>query len=155
MRPIIYRLARPVLARFWLLKRGLTMGVRGVVLDKNRQVLLVRHTYTPGWTFPGGGVEIGETAEEALGRELVEEADIEIIGRPTPHGIFHQPHFCRRDHVLVYVIRDFNWGGPPKPNREIAECGFFNVDALPAGTSAGARRRLREILDGAPAAADW
>ena len=155
MPPIIYRLARPVLARFWLLKRGLTMGIRGVVLDKNRQVLLIRHTYTPGWTFPGGGVEIGETAEEALGRELVEEANIEIIGRPALHGMFHQPHFSRRDHVLVYIIRDFTWGGAPEPNREIAECRFFPVDALPADTSNGARRRLREILDGAPAAAGW
>lgn len=155
MPPIVYRIARPVLARFWLLKRGLTMGVRGIVLDKNGQVLLVRHTYTPGWTFPGGGVEIGETAEEALGRELAEEANLQILGRPALHGVFHQPHFSRRDHVVVYVVRDFAWHGPPEPNREIAECRFFPPGALPEDMSAGARRRLREILDGSPAGARW
>lgn len=131
------------------------MGVRGIVLDKDGRVLLIRHTYTPGWTFPGGGVEIGETAEEALGRELIEEANIQITGRPVLHGAFHQPHFSRRDHVLTYVIRDFTWSGPPKPNHEIAECGFFPASALPAGMSAGARRRLDEVLNGAAADRHW
>lgn len=155
MPPLVYRIARPVLARFWLLKRGLTMGVRGIVLDKDRQVLLVRHTYTPGWTFPGGGVEVGETAEEALGRELAEEANLEITGRPRLHGVFHQPHFSRRDHVVVYIIRDFAWAGPQKPNREIAECKFFPANALPSDMSGGARRRFIEVLNGGPPDRHW
>lgn len=155
MPPFLYRLLRPLLARYWVLVRGLTMGVRGVVLDAGGQVLLIRHAYTPGWTFPGGGVEIGETAEEALSRELVEEANIAITGPARLHGIFHQPGFSARDHVLVYVVRDFSWGGAHKPNREIAECAFFALDALPENTSPGARRRLVEILDGLPAPRNW
>jgi ADP-ribose pyrophosphatase YjhB (NUDIX family) len=152
---MIYRLARPLLARFWLVKRGLTMGVRGIIINNNGQVLLIRHTYTPGWTFPGGGVEIGETAEEALGRELAEEANVAINGRPELHGVFHQPQFSSRDHVFVYVVRDFTWTGPPKPNHEIAECKFFPVDALPPDMSAGARRRLAEVLDGSAPDRHW
>jgi ADP-ribose pyrophosphatase YjhB (NUDIX family) len=155
MPPFIYRLARPLLGRFWVLVRGLTLGVRGVVLDAEGRVLLIRHGYTPGWTFPGGGVEIGETAEQALARELFEEANVTLKGRPVLHGIFHQPQFSRRDHVLVYVIRAFDWPGPPKPNREIAECAFFALDALPEGMSPGAKRRLAEILDGAAISKNW
>jgi 8-oxo-dGTP pyrophosphatase MutT (NUDIX family) len=155
MPPFLYRIARPFLARLWLVLRGLTMGVRGVVLDAEGRVLLIRHSYTPGWTFPGGGVEVNETGFEALRRELQEEANLDITGPAELFGVFHQPQFSRRDHVLVYVIRSFTWHGAHKPNREIAECAFFALDALPQGMSNGARRRLAEILDGAPISNRW
>jgi ADP-ribose pyrophosphatase YjhB (NUDIX family) len=56
----------------------MTLGVRGVVLDDRNQIFLIRHTYVPGWHLPGGGVETGETALDALGRELREEACIAV-----------------------------------------------------------------------------
>jgi 8-oxo-dGTP pyrophosphatase MutT (NUDIX family) len=155
MSPFLFRLARPLLARLWLILRGLTLGVRGVVLDDQGRVLLVRHGYVPGWNFPGGGVEVGETTLDALKRELLEEANVTLTAEPVLHGIFHQPSFSRRDHVLVYVARAFTWPGPHKPNREIAECAFFPITALPAEMSRGAKRRLTEILDGTPASSTW
>ena len=155
MPPLLYRIARPLLGRFWVLVRGLTLGVRGIVLDEENRILLIRHGYTPGWTFPGGGVEIGETAEQALARELSEEANVVITGPVELHGIFHQPRFSRRDHVLVYVVRHYRWLGAPKPNREIAECAFFARNALPEGMSPGAKRRLAEIFGNVPVSGDW
>jgi 8-oxo-dGTP pyrophosphatase MutT (NUDIX family) len=155
MSPFLFRLARPLLARFWLVVRGLTLGVRGVVLDGEGRVLLIRHTYVPGWNFPGGGVEAGETTLEALKRELQEESNVTLTAEPVLHGIFHQPSFSRRDHVLVYVARAFSWPGPHKPNREIAECAFFPLNALPADISPGAKRRLDEILNGVPSSPTW
>ena len=46
--------------------KGLTLGVRAQVYDAAGRVLLIRHSYLPGWHFPGGGVEFGETAPEAM-----------------------------------------------------------------------------------------
>ncbi len=140
---------------YWRFARGLTLGVRGVVLDRQNQVFLIRHTYVRGWHLPGGGVETGETALEALERELHEEACIAIDEPPELAGIFFNRRISRRDHVLVYVIRNFTVLKPKQPDREIAEAGFFPLDRLPEGTTDATRRRLAEILEGQPATPNW
>jgi ADP-ribose pyrophosphatase YjhB (NUDIX family) len=133
----------------------MTLGVRGVVLNDRNQVFLIRHTYVPGWHLPGGGVETGETALAALGRELREEACITIDETPRLFGVFFNNRISRRDHVLVYVIRRFTVLEAKRPDREIAEAGFFPLDHLPDGTTVATRNRLAEILEGQPASTNW
>jgi ADP-ribose pyrophosphatase YjhB (NUDIX family) len=140
---------------YWRFARGMTLGVRAVVLDDRAQVFLIRHTYVPGWHLPGGGVETGETALEALTRELQEEACIAIDGPPHLVGVFFNRRTSPRDHVLVYVIRQFKVLKAKQPDREIAEAGFFPLDSLPEGTTAATRRRLAEILDGEEPSTTW
>jgi 8-oxo-dGTP pyrophosphatase MutT (NUDIX family) len=137
---------------YWRFARGMTLGVRAVVLDAHNRVFLVRHSYVAGWHLPGGGVEVGETMLSALRRELEEEGNI-LLGPepPTLHGIFFNGHVSRRDHVAVYVVRHYRQPGLPAPNREIVACGFFAPDALPQGVTAGTRLRIVEVIeDGAP-----
>lgn len=143
------RLMVRTLHSWFLVSRGLTLGVRGAAVDPDGRVCLVRHTYLPGWHLPGGGVEIGETATEALRRELHEEAAISIECEPELHGIVHNRDVSRRDHVLVYVIRGFR-SGERMPDREIAAASFFPLDALPEGTTRWTRDRLGEIAAGLP-----
>ncbi len=140
---------------YWRFTRGMTLGVRVVVLDDRDRVFLVRHTYTRGWHFPGGGVDAGETLRAAAARELREEADIVLAGEARLHGVFRQAQVSRRDHVAVYVVRDFQVLSEGKSNHEIAESGFFPLGALPEGTTPGTRARLAELLEERPAAADW
>ncbi len=135
--------------------RPMTLGVRGVVIDANDSVLLVRHGYVSGWHFPGGGVEAGETCMQALARELEEEARVEIRGAPVLHGLFFSARPSRRDHVAVYVIRNFAVLGERAPDREIEEARFFARSALPEGATAGTRARLAEIFDCASIADLW
>jgi 8-oxo-dGTP pyrophosphatase MutT (NUDIX family) len=140
---------------YWRMARGMTLGVRGVVLDGDNKVFLVRHSYVAGWHLPGGGVEVGETFLEALRRELMEEGRIELTGEPVLHGLFFNGHVSRRDHVAVYIVRQFRQDRLPKPNHEIVECGFYAAGALPAETTRGTRRRIAEVLDGAAPIATW
>jgi 8-oxo-dGTP pyrophosphatase MutT (NUDIX family) len=149
----------PVLRRifhlYWRFARGMTLGVRGVVLDGDNRVFLVKHSYVAGWHLPGGGVEVGETFRIALHRELMEEGRIELVGEPRLHGIFLNSHVSRRDHVAAYVVRDFRWDRKPEPNREIVDCGFFAADALPPETTEGTRLRIAEVLGNTPPILTW
>jgi 8-oxo-dGTP pyrophosphatase MutT (NUDIX family) len=155
----VRRRYEPLLRRFFhtyfLLHRGMTLGVRAVVLDADNRVFLVKHSYVTGWYLPGGGVDLGETMEQAMRRELKEEGDIDLTGEAVLHGIFLNAHVSRRDHVAVYVVRQFRQDRLPKPNREIIECGFFEAAALPEGTTPGTRLRLAEVLEGRPQIATW
>jgi len=92
---------RRVLHAFWRFSRGLTVGVRAVILDGEGRVFLVKHSYVSGWHFPGGGVETGETLLTALERELREEGNIELTAPAVLHGIFFNRRISRRDHVAL------------------------------------------------------
>jgi 8-oxo-dGTP pyrophosphatase MutT (NUDIX family) len=148
-------LLRRVFHLYWRIARGMTLGVRGLVLDGDNKVFLVKHSYVSGWHLPGGGVEVGETFLEALRRELMEEGRIELTDEPPLHGLFFNAHVSPRDHVAVYVVRQFRQDRQPEPNREIVECGFYDAAALPAETTKGTRLRIAEVLDGAARIATW
>ncbi len=146
---------RRVFHLYWRVARGMTLGVRAVVLDDDGRVFLVKHSYVSGWHLPGGGVEVGETFREALERELMEEGSIQLSGEPELRALFFNSHVSRRDHVAVYVVRQFRQAGLPEPNREIVACDFFAANALPAGTTAGTRLRIAEVLENREPIATW
>jgi ADP-ribose pyrophosphatase YjhB (NUDIX family) len=140
---------------YFLATRSMTLGVRALVIDAEQRVLLVRHSYVPGWHFPGGGVERGETLLTSLRRELAEEANVVLTGAANLQGVFHHLIGAGRDHVVLYVVREFVVTGPRAPDREILEAAFFARDALPAGISRASLARLAEVLDGAPRSEVW
>ena len=144
-----------VLHLYWRLARGMTLGVRGLVLDGDGRIFLVKHGYVSGWHLPGGGLEVGETFRDALERELAEEGGIELTGEPKLHGLFFNNHVSRRDHVAVYVVSEFRQTRVPEPNREIVATGFFHPDALPGETTEGTRLRIAEVLENRAKITTW
>lgn len=138
-----------------LFQRPMTLGVRALIVDCDQRVLLVRHSYIPGFYLPGGGVEGGETLLDALTREIAEEANVELQGLPTLHGVYLNRSVSPRDHVALYVVRDFRLTGPHVADHEIVEAGFFPHDALPASATPATRARIAEALLGAPTSPYW
>ncbi len=154
-RSLIERLTTRLAHLSFLVTRPLTLGVRAAVIGADGAVLLVKHGYVSGWHMPGGGVEVGETCESALARELAEEANVVVDEPPRLHGLFFNGRVSRRDHVAVYVARRFRVLGPRAPDREILEARFFPRDALPPDVTRATRARLAEILDGVPVTPRW
>jgi 8-oxo-dGTP pyrophosphatase MutT (NUDIX family) len=140
---------------YWRFSRGATLGARGMVIDAQGRVFLIQHSYVAGWHLPGGGVETGETMRAALARELREEGNIVVTGEPALHGIFFNHRVSRRDHVALFVVRDFRQDAMPQPNHEIVAHGFFAPDALPADVGRATRARIAEVFEGAPVSEMW
>ena len=146
---------RRLLHVYWWFARGMTLGVRALVVDAAGRIFLVKHSYVSGWHLPGGGVEPGETVIDALIRELREEGNIEPMAPPRLHGLFFNDRMSRRDHVAVFVVDHFRQIADPVPDREIVAHGFFALDQLPNDTTAPTRARIIEALSGAPITERW
>ncbi len=107
----------------------------GVVLNDNGEVLLVNDNRN-GWVFPGGQVEVGENMIDAVKREIMEEAGLDVeVGElfcvssntrkhPGYNGVKEVPTKL----VLDFVCRAK--GGTPRPSEENSESAYFPKDRV-------------------------
>ena len=136
-------------------KHQVTLGVQGLVIEDKCRVLLVRHGYRPGWHFPGGGVERGESLELSLERELLEETGVIATEPPVLFGVYAHFNVFPGDHIVLFVIERWRRETTPSPNNEIAEQKFFGVGALPGNISDGTQQRLDEVFGHTAQALTW
>ncbi|MXN63301.1 NUDIX domain-containing protein [Stappia sp. GBMRC 2046] len=156
VKPLSSRLLRRVLLTASLMRRAVTLGVRLAVHDEQGRILLVRHTYLPGWYMPGGGVDLGETAADAGKRELREEAGLEATAPLDLFALYHNRMGGRRDHVALFTVSAFKETQKAfRPNLEIAEVGFFDIAKLPENITPSTLRRLDELSGKAPVSDIW
>lgn len=149
------RIVTKLLQRYWRFSRGLTLGAQAALIDPEGRVMLIRHTYQPGWRFPGGGVECGETVEQALTRELEEEVGVVLTGSPELFGVYSNAAIFPNDHVVLFIARAWRQERVPEPNYEIAEHRLFAPAAMPPDLSPGTARRVAEIFGGAARSCLW
>ena len=136
---------------FW---RRTTLGARAMLVDGNK-VLLIKHTYTSGWSFPGGGVEVGDSALATAKKELCEETGYRAADQGRILSIYHNIEASRRDHVVLFVFKEFGQAHPFTPSAEISEMGWFAIDDLPHDATDATLRRIEEFFSGAEISEIW
>jgi len=148
----ILRLAYLSLRGWWWLRRPLSVGVRVLLLQEG-SVLLVRHSYRPHWHLPGGGVDRGETLEQAARREAAEEVGA-TLRSVSFVGIYTNFWNGRSDHVALFSSDDLEHSG--SHDWEIAEQRWFDLRRLPRDLSPGTARRLAELCaEAQPSVGRW
>ncbi|MEO0544003.1 MAG: NUDIX domain-containing protein [Pseudomonadota bacterium] len=140
---------------WFLIRRPMTLGVRALALNEQGEVLLVKHTYVPGWHLPGGGVEPGETACDGLSRELHEEANVELRTAPKLIGFLHNSQASARDHVALYLCEGVVQVAQKQKDREIIAAQFFDLNELPDDISPATKRRIDEWRSGGATGQIW
>jgi ADP-ribose pyrophosphatase YjhB (NUDIX family) len=109
--------------------------------------LLVKHTYVRGWHLPGGGIGKGESAQQSLLREIIEETGFLIFGSPKLIGIFHNKTRSKRDHVVLFLSENFSLRDRSIDAFEIKEVKFFPIDSLPTDIDKSSKEWLLAALN--------
>jgi ADP-ribose pyrophosphatase YjhB (NUDIX family) len=105
------------------------------------KVLLAHRRDIDWWNLPGGGMEEGETVDEALRREVYEETGLEVeVGQLV--GVYSKPQ--KQEVVLTFRCDVHN--GEPHETDETLECRYFVPDALPPNTLPKHRQRVEDAL---------
>lgn len=103
------------------------------VFDQNsrfRGIVLIERKYPPyGLALPGGFVEIGETVEEALKREIEEETGL-CVEIEKIHGVYSDPKRDPRFHTVsvVFVCRAY---GEPEGGDDAKEAKIYRLEEIP------------------------
>jgi len=103
------------------------VGVTGIILNDNKEILLFKHTYrSHSWSLPGGYLKAGEHPREGLEREIKEESGF-IVSVDESLKVRTDRETARLDLCYVGVLI----GGDFKATHEVSEYGFFTQDKLP------------------------
>ncbi|HVJ42420.1 MAG TPA: NUDIX domain-containing protein [Dongiaceae bacterium] len=121
--------------------------IRTAAAGAAREVLLVRHSYRPGWCLPGGGLKRGEAPLAGLARELLEEVGLTLTATPRLQQIYRQNWFGMVDYPILFTVDgDAGIAGTAQVMDwlEIVDLGWFDLHDLPEDTDVSVRQRLAE-----------
>lgn len=119
-----------------------------ILITKGKRVLLARRGVEPArgqWDIPGGFVDMGESAEEAVVREAFEETTLrvrvkEYLGSvPDVYGPRETPTL-----TLCFIVEVL--GGQPKPKSDVESLVWFPFDQLPEKTAFAHQQRVIQLL---------
>jgi 8-oxo-dGTP diphosphatase len=116
------------------------VSVYAVIIEEGK-VLLAHRNDIDWWNLPGGGMEAGETVEEAMIREVREETGLEVAVERLV-GVYSKP----QKNEVVLALRCHITGGTLSATEESRECRFFAPNAMPRNTLPKHRQRVEDAL---------
>ena len=143
-RNIFYKTAIHCIRKLQSLLGLITLGSRAIILNNDNEILLVKHTYQRDWYLPGGGVKKGESAKEAIIRELKEEVGIIPTEEPQLFGIYFHTYMGVNDYPVIFIIK--NYTSANAYSSEIEQMAWYDYNNLPEMVSPGTKRRLDEYF---------
>jgi len=117
--------------------------VQAIVITRGERIVMVRHSYMPGWHFPGGALRRGETPEAGIVRELREEIGLtrwgEIARMESHTGapglfVFTDVEYRFRPSLEIDRVAEFAFDAPMRPGQRAS------VDRWRAQQATRARR---------------
>jgi ADP-ribose pyrophosphatase YjhB (NUDIX family) len=110
-----------------LIQDQFLVGVTGVILNEQREILLFKHTYRAHeWSLPGGYLKSGEHPREALEREIKEESGL-VVSVDESLKTRTDRTSARLDLCYTGVLI----GGDFTQSDKVSEYGFFAQDRIP------------------------
>jgi 8-oxo-dGTP pyrophosphatase MutT (NUDIX family) len=136
--------AHRLLTLRWFITRPRTFGVRAIVLSPDGAIVLLSHSYVPGWYLPGGGRDPDEDPQAAILRELREEIGLEDYRAIRHLGHYEHRPSHKRDRLDLFLVEGarYRW----RRSLEIDEVREFDPCALPADISARSRADIDQWL---------
>ncbi|MEK7071339.1 MAG: NUDIX domain-containing protein [Patescibacteria group bacterium] len=132
-RKIYYFFWNPIYKCYCFIFRPKSLGVK-IVVENNGKILMVRLSYAhKGWTFPGGGLEKKESFEMTALRELEEEVGIKTQHLITMGEYSSERNFKKNTVKCFYLHTDSTF--TKIDNFEISESGWYSPDKLPENCS--------------------
>ena len=110
------------------------------VIERGGEYLLARRRDIGLWNLPGGGLEVGETVEEGLAREVWEEIGVTIrVVRLV--GVYSKP---QKNEVVLTFLCKLTGEQEPAVSEEVSEVGWFRPEQLPVDTLPKHRQRVTD-----------
>ncbi len=126
------------------------VGSAVAVLNEHNKILLQKRPEGV-WGLPGGLLELGESAEEAGRREVLEETGIEIGHLQLVNVLSGKQYFRKLPNgdefypvTIVYISKDIKSSTIKIDGKETIDAGFFNIDKLPDQTSPLTRKVIEQ-----------
>ena len=128
-------------------------GTNGIIFNERGEVLLQRRSDNDWWSLPGGGVDIGESIEQCVIREVFEETGLRVTVKRLV-GVYSDPvHYSIMSYpdgnAVQYVLASFECepqSGELRISDESTDIGYFTVDGLPDNTLLSSALRIEDAL---------
>lgn len=125
-----------------LTQRKFTVSAAAIITNEKNEVLLLDHVLRPfsNWGIPGGFIETGEQAEEAVHREIFEETGLKL------NNVKLLQVRTTNTHIEI-IFRAFASGKAEAKSREINAAAWFKIDEMPEEMSEKQKSRIRNLLE--------